>query len=113
MIPANVFFEKGFRLRKKNYKTFWLGGICSRWFSADGTELESFCLLTTNSNQLIKPLNQRMPCVIPNGFEEQWTKNFKNPYELNGLLPLLKGWSSKDWLVEKLNNSSTSQTCLF
>ena len=54
-----------------------------------------------------------MPCFIPNGFEEQWTENFKNPDELNGLLPLLKGWSSKDWLVEKLNNSSTSQISLF
>ena len=113
LIPATGFFEKGFRIRKKNYTTFWLGGIWSRWFSSDGTELESFCVLTTNPNQLIKPLHQRMPCIIPNGFEEQWTENFKNPDELNGLLPLLKGWSSKDWLVEKLSNSSTSQISLF
>ena len=54
-----------------------------------------------------------MPCVIPNVFEEQRTENFKNLDELNGLLPLLEGWSSKDWLVEKLNNSSISQIRLF
>ena len=54
-----------------------------------------------------------MPCVITNGFEEQWTEIFKNLDELNGLLPLLEGWSSRDWLVEKLNNSSTGQIYLF
>ena len=38
---------------------------------------------------------------------------FKNADELNGLLAVLKVWSPKDWLIEKSNNSSTSQMCLF
>ena len=113
LIPATGFFEKGFRIRKKNYATFWLGGIWSRWCSSHGVELESFCILTTESNELIKPLHKRMPCVIPNGFEEEWTENFKNVDELSGLLHTIKGWSQEDWLVEKLNNSSTSQISLF
>jgi len=113
LIPATGFFEKGFRIRKKNYTTFWLCGIWSRWFSIDGAELESFCLLTTEPNELIKPLHHRMPCVIPNGFEEQWTENFKNADEINRLLPVIKSWSPEDWLVEKLNNSSTIQMSLF
>ena len=113
LIPASGFFEKGFRIRKKNYATFWLGGIWSRWCSADGAELESFCILTTESNKLIKPLHHRMPCIIPNGFEEKWTDNFKNPDELIELIPLMKAWSPEDWLVEESNNSSTSQMSLF
>ncbi len=113
LIPASGFFERGFRIRKKNYETFWLAGIWSRWCSADGAELESFCILTTGSNKLIKPLHHRMPCVIPNGFEEKWTDNFKNPDELIELIPLMKAWSPEDWLVEESNNSSTSQMILF
>ena len=113
LIPATGFFEKGFLIRKKNYATFWLGGIWAKWFSSDGAELESFCILTTDPNELIKPIHHRMPCVIPNGFEEQWTENFKDTDELNGLLPMIKGWSPDDWLVEKSNNSSTSQMSLF
>ena len=113
LIPATGFFEKGFRIRKKNYSTFWLGGIWSRWCSADGAELESFCILTTEPNALIKPLHHRMPCVIPNGFEQQWTENFKNADELKGLLSLINGWSPEDWLLEKSNNSSTRQMSLF
>ena len=112
LIPATGFFEKGFRIRKKNYTTFWLGGIWSRWFSVDGSEVESFCVLTTEPNELVKPLHNRMPCVIPNGVEEQWTENFKNADELNQLLLMIKGWSPEDWLVEKSNNSSTIQMSL-
>ena len=113
LIPATGFFEKGFLIRMKNYATFWLGGIWSRWCSADGSELESFSVLTTEPNELIKPLHHRMPCVIPNGFEEQWTENFKNVDELNGLISIIKEWSLKDWLVEKSDNSSIRQMSLF
>jgi len=113
LIPATGFFEKGFRIRKKNYDTFWLGGIWSRWFSDDGSEIESFCVLTTDPNELIRPLHNRMPCIIPNGFEEQWTGNFQNADELNRLLLILQGWSPEDWLAEKLINSYTSQMSLF
>ena len=112
LLPATSFFEKGFRIRKKNHATFWLGGIWSRWLSNDGSEVESFCVLTTDSNELIKPIYYRMPCIIPNGFEKQWTENIKNADVLNRLLPIVKVWSAKDWLVEKSNNSSTSQMCL-
>ena len=113
LIPASGFFEKGFRIRKKNYATFWLGGIWSRWCSADGAELESFCILTTEPNELIKPIHHRMPIVIPNGFEGKWIENFKNADELNALISSMRYWSSEDWLLEKLNNFSTGQISLF
>ena len=113
LIPASGFFEKGFRIRKKNYATFWLGGIWSRWTSQDGAELESCCILTTNPNELIKPLHHRMPVVIPEGIEEQWTENVKDNDELKGLFPIMMGWSPEDWLIEELNKSPTSQLSLF
>ena len=113
LIPATGFFEKGFRIRKKNYETFWLGGIWSRWSSPDGAELESFCVLTTEPNELVSPLHYRMPVVIPDGIEDQWTENVKDTDELKGLIPIMMGWSPEDWLAEKLNNSPTTQISLF
>ena len=74
LIPANGFFEKQYRIRKDNYETFWLGGIWSKWSSPDGAELESCCILTTEPNALVKPLHYRMPVVVPNRYEEQWTE---------------------------------------
>ena len=113
LIPSSGFFEKGFRIRKKNYATFWLGGIWSRWTSQDGAELESCCILTTDPNELIKPLHNRMPVIIPEGIEEQWTENVKDNDELKGLFPIMMGWSPEDWLIEEINKSPTSQLNLF
>ena len=112
LIPASGFFEKGFLIRKKNYKTFWLGGIWSKWTSADGAELDSCCILTTTPNELIKPLHNRMPVVIAEGYEEQWTQQVKENNDLKDLFKMLRGWSSKEWIAEEINQS-TIQMNLF
>ena len=112
LIPASGFFEKKYRIRKETYETFWLGGIWSKWTSHDGVELESCCVLTTEPNYLVKSLHSRMPVVIPNGYEEQWTEQVKNDYELKGLLPIMKSWSPCGWVVEDVNKKN-NQMSLF
>ena len=102
LIPASGFLEKKYRIRKENYETFWLGGIWSKWSSPDGAEIESCCILTTEPNNLMKPLCDRMPVVVPNGYEEQWTEKLKDPYELKGLLPITMGWSPEGWVLEQI-----------
>ena len=113
LIPASGFFEGKYRIRKENYETFWFGGIWSKWSSTDGAELESCCILTTKPNDLVKPLHYRMPVVIPNGFEEQWTEQVKDPQELKALLPMMMGWSSNGWVTEEVNKKSKDQMNLF
>ncbi len=113
LIPASGFFEKRFRIRKENYQTFWLGGIWSTWTSLDGAEIESCCILTTEPNDLIKPLHNRMPIVVPNGYEDQWTEQVKDSNKLKGLIPIMKAWSSNGWLVEEVNKKQTDQKSLF
>ena len=113
LIPANGFFEKQYRIRKDNYETFWLGGIWSKWSSPDGAELESCCILTTEPNALVKPLHYRMPVVVPNRYEEQWTEQVKDAAELKGLLPIMMEWSPNRWVAEKVDRYSTNQMSLF
>ena len=113
LIPASGFFEKQYRIRKENYATFWLGGIWSKWNSPDGAELESFCVLTTEPNDLVKPLHHRMPVVVPYGFEEKWTEQIKDIDELKDLLQIMMGWVSDGWVVEDLNKKNCDQISLF
>ena len=113
LIPASGFFEKKYRIRKENYDTFWLGGIWSKWISFDGNELESCCVLTTEPNSLVKPFHGRMPVVVPNGYEEKWTEQFKDADEIRGLLPIMSGWSPNGWVVEQVNKKPTDQVSLF
>tara|TARA_B100000945_G_scaffold263421_1_gene222210 strand:+ start:49 stop:687 length:639 start_codon:yes stop_codon:yes gene_type:complete len=113
LIPASGFFERNHRIRKENFETFWLGGIWSKWTSPDGDELESCCVLTTEPNELVKPLHHRMPVIVPNQYEEQWTEQVKNADELKGLLPIMKVWSPDGWLVEDVKKKETDQMSLF
>ena len=113
LIPASGFFEKKYRIRKESYKTFWLGGIWSKWTSPYGAELDSCCVLTTEPNTLMKPLHHRMPVVVPDGYEEQWIEQIKDTYELKVLFPIMKGWSSAGWVVEEVNKRNTDQMSLF
>ncbi len=113
LIPASGFFEKKYRIRKENYETFWLGGIWSKWSSPDGAELESCCILTTEANKLVKPIHNRIPVIVPRGYEEHWTAQVKDADELKGLLPIMMSWSSKGWVVDDLNKKKTDQISLF
>ena len=54
-----------------------------------------------------------MPIVVPNGYEEKWTEQVKDPDKLKGLLPILMGWSPDGWLVEDVNEKDTHQIRLF
>ena len=113
LIPASGFYEKKYRIRKENYKTFWLGGIWSKWTSREGAELESCCVLTTGPNEIVRPLHHRMPVVVPDGYEEQWTQQVKDTDELKGLLQIMMGWSPEGWVVEEVNKKSSDQMSFF
>ncbi len=113
LIPASGFFERNYRIRRENFETFWLGGIWSKWTSTKGDELESCCILTTAPNELVKPLHHRMPVIVPNEYEEEWTEQVKNFDELKCLLPIMMGWSPDGWLVEDINKKETDQMSLF
>tara|TARA_B100000902_G_scaffold76920_1_gene81693 strand:+ start:385 stop:1023 length:639 start_codon:yes stop_codon:yes gene_type:complete len=113
LIPASGFFEKKYRIRKENYETFWLGGIWSKWSSPEGAEFESCCILTTEPNDLLKPIHNRMPVIVPNGYEEQWTEQVKGADGLKELIPIMKGFSSSGWITEEFNKRSTDQMSFF
>ena len=113
LIPASGFLEKKYRIRKENYETFWLGGVWSKWTSPDGAQIESCCVLTTQSNELIKPIHNRMPVVVPNGHEEKWTEQVKDPYELKRLASIMLSWSPKGWVSEEVNKRKIDQISLF
>ena len=113
LIPASGFFEKKYRIRKENYETFWLGGIWSKWASSDGADLESCCILTTEPNDLVRPIHHRMPVIIPNGYEEKWTEQVKDAGELKGLITIIRGWSSSGWIREEIKRNTPKQLNLF
>ena len=54
-----------------------------------------------------------MPVVVQDGYEKQWTEHVKNSDELNGLLPIMMGWSPNGWVLEDINKKKTDQMSFF
>ncbi len=113
LLPASGFLEKGHLIRRKDHQTFWLGGIWSRWISSEGSELESCCVLTTKSNDLVKPLHNRMPVIIPSGLEEQWIDSFANRSDLIELEKMMSSWNLEEWKAELFKKPLSNQMSLF
>ena len=113
LLPASGFFEKGHRISRIDEEPFWLGGIWSRWMSDDGSELESCCVLTTKSNNLLKTLHNRMPVVIPNGLEEEWIASVKDVAELKALETMINNWNPSEWVAKPINKIGPNQLSLF
>ena len=113
VLPASGFYEKGYLISRKDSQPFWLAGIWNRWMSRDGSELDSCCVLTTKPNELIKPLHDRMPVIIPNELIENWLAPVKGIAELKELEPMLCGWSPDQWVVKPISKQTSLQMCLF
>jgi putative SOS response-associated peptidase YedK len=42
------------------------------WCKPDGKRVESFTIITTEPNELVRPVRNRMPVVLRSEDEEQW-----------------------------------------
>jgi len=74
LIPADGFYEwrrNGSGPKQPYYfrapggeRLLAFAGLWEHWDSPDGSEIESCCLLTTEANELMAPIHNRMPVLI-------------------------------------------------
>jgi putative SOS response-associated peptidase YedK len=80
IIPADGFYEwrkEGKRkvpmwVYLKSREPFGLAGLWDVWHKPDGKKVESFTIITTEPNELIQPIHNRMPVILLPEAEEQW-----------------------------------------
>lgn len=73
--PANAKDNKGkqaYWIRPKNGGIVCFGGLVETWAGADGSEIDSGCILTTNANDAISPIHHRMPVIIQPKDFDRW-----------------------------------------
>lgn len=94
IIPASGFFEWEHIVDKKqpyyillaDQSPMFLAGVWESWKSPDGTELETFAILTTAANKLVAPLHDRMPVILhPDTFTLWLSHNMHDPEQLQPL----------------------------
>lgn len=80
LIPADGFYEwkelkKGklpYLVRMANEKPFAFAGLWEHWEDPEGTVIESGTILTTVPNDLLRPLHDRMPVILPEENYQLW-----------------------------------------
>jgi putative SOS response-associated peptidase YedK len=96
LIPTTGFYEwvpvasskqkQPVHVRMKDGLPFALAGLWERWNDEDGAQLESCTIITTTSNDLIRPFHDRMPVIIAPADFDVWLDPRTPPEQLHALL---------------------------
>jgi putative SOS response-associated peptidase YedK len=115
LVPADGFYEwekvGGAKLpwlyRLKGAEPFAFAGLYDVWTEPDGREVTGCTILTTAPNELVLPVHDRMPVILPRDLEDDWLDpDLDDP---QGLLPLLGPYPAgamERVAVSKLVNNS-------
>jgi putative SOS response-associated peptidase YedK len=61
-----------FYIYLKSEEPFGLAGLWDTWKQHNGNLLESFTIITTEPNELMRSIHRRMPVILQRDDEEQW-----------------------------------------
>ena len=80
IVPATGFFEwKGVARHKQPFAitlpdrhVFGFAGLWERWKPAEGEPVETFTIVTTDANEAVAQIHDRMPVILPREAEDAW-----------------------------------------
>jgi putative SOS response-associated peptidase YedK len=80
LIPSDGFYEwkkegkakQPWLIRRKDGKPFAFAGLWSRWQDPERGPLDTFTILTTSPNTLVRPLHDRMPVILDRKDFDLW-----------------------------------------
>ncbi|HVO90416.1 MAG TPA: SOS response-associated peptidase [Casimicrobiaceae bacterium] len=80
LVPADAFYEwkatprgkQPMRIALASGEPFGMAGLYERWLSPEGEVLDTCTILTTASNELLRPLHDRMPVIVPPEHYQRW-----------------------------------------
>ena len=118
LIPASGFFEwkKEGKIKQPHYfyrkdeQPMLFAGISEAWVSPDSKPLDTCAIITTTPNELVAPIHDRMPVILPWEIAPFWLDPVEqNQEKLLSLLQPLPADRMAMHRVSTLVNSSTIQ----
>ena len=108
LVPADGFYEwrqskvkskapkQPYFIHRSDGDMLALAGLWEHWQGPGGEEIESCTLLTTDANNLMAPLHDRMPVILSPGDYDRWMDvKQQDPWQVSDLLRPCPG----DWLI--------------
>jgi putative SOS response-associated peptidase YedK len=79
--------KQPYHIRRKDHRPFAFAGLWERWKDPEGKLLDTFTILTTDANELIRPLHDRMPVIVDRKDFALWLDpEVNDPVQLQALL---------------------------
>ncbi|HEX6982995.1 MAG TPA: SOS response-associated peptidase [Balneolaceae bacterium] len=110
LLPANGFYK--WKTTKKKSTPFYIrllsnnllafAGIYSVWKSSTGRNVYSCALLTTKSNALVQPVDDRMPVILHPDDYDQWLSN--QPADEMDFEKFLNAYSMTEMAVNRVSD---------
>jgi putative SOS response-associated peptidase YedK len=114
LIPADAFFEwKAAGKQKQPYlfalrdrRPFAFAGLWERWLGPDGDPLESCAIVTTEANERVFPVHDRMPVILPPESYAAWLD--PEIQDRERLLPLLRPYPAEEMTATPVSQKVNS-----
>jgi putative SOS response-associated peptidase YedK len=98
-------------IRLKGGRGFGFAGLYENWVSADGKNIRTCTIITTEPNEITRPIHNRMPVIIPRDQEDRWLDT--NLEDSAPLLDLLRPYPAEEmetYQVSTMVNSPANDT---
>jgi putative SOS response-associated peptidase YedK len=102
LVVADGFYEwqkagrtkKPMYIRLKSGKPFGFAGLYNTWTSPEGEAICTSMIITTDANELLRPIHDRMPVITPPDAVDLWLD--PKIHDSSELLPILKPYPSEE-----------------
>ena len=95
------------RIVLRSKEPFAFAGLWDIWVNPEGEEIESFTIITTEANQLLQDIHNRMPVILREEQEETWLSPEVDAQELLSILKPFPG-EMEAYSVSTLVNSPSN-----
>jgi putative SOS response-associated peptidase YedK len=115
LVPANGFYEwkqqngrkQPYYVSVKDEPTFALAGLYDEFADPDGELIASYTIVTTQPNELMATLHNRMPAILPRADEEEWlSHDVADPHQVERLLVPYSAAAMIAWPVSLAVNNT-------
>lgn len=116
LIPADGFYEwqrsagrRPVRITLASGEPFAFAGLWDTWRDPRGDVVESCTIITTEANELLQPIHDRMPVILPEDVEPLWLDGgMRDGAALVGLLAPYPSEAMTAYEVSTLVNSAAN-----
>ena len=116
LIPADGFYEwqrdsgrRPVRITMASGEPFAFAGLWDTWRDPRGDVIESCTIITTEANDLLQPIHDRMPVILPEDVEPLWLDNgIQDGAALVSLLAPYPSEAMRTYEVSTLVNSAAN-----